>query len=77
MGDWSLRKTSSKLCRMKKQKRDQAPENQMGLEMDVKHTTLSATFPPVPTHRVPWLSLTTECDRFRQLTKARKEEYFV
>ena len=76
MGGWSLRKASSKLCRMKKQSRDQAPENQTGLETDVKHTTLTATFSPIPTHCVPWLSLMTQWDRSQRLTKARKEEIF-
>lgn len=76
MGDMSLRKASSKLCRMKKQGRDQAPENQTGLETDVKHTTLTATFSPVPANCVPWLSLMTECDRSQRLTKARKEGAF-
>ena len=75
MGEWSLRKASSKLCRMKKQGRDQAAENQTGLETDMKHT-LTATFSPVPAHCVPWLSLRTECDRFQCLTEARKEEAF-
>ena len=40
MRGWSLRKASCKLCRMKKQNKDQGPGNQTGLDMENEHSRL-------------------------------------
>lgn len=39
-GSWRLRKTSSNLCRMKKQNRDQDTGYQTRLETDMRHSRL-------------------------------------
>lgn len=56
MGGWSLRKASSKLQDEETEQRP-GPREPDWVEMDVKHTTLTATFSPIPTHCAPWLSL--------------------
>lgn len=53
----SERKASSDVCRMKKQSRDQAPGNQPGLGIDLKHSMLHCHLLSFPTDCVTQLSL--------------------